>query len=192
MKKNKTAHIVVDMLYDFIDGSMACQNSHNAINKSIAFINSNPEQTVFYITDSHPASHCSFKENGGIWPTHCVTGTNGQKISQKYYTSIKEITQRPRQDNILKKGEDPAVEQYSGFEAISSTGQTLESILKENNTSEVYVSGIATEYCIKATVTDLKNAGFKVNLIKEALAYVEYDGHIKTLGDLKKDGIIMV
>lgn len=192
MKKNKTAHIVVDMLYDFIDGSMACQNSQNAIDKSIEFINSTPEQPVFYITDSHPASHCSFTKNGGIWPPHCVAGTKGQEIHQKYYTLVNEITQRPGLNNVLKKGEDPSLEQYSGFEAISPTGQTLKSILRENSNGEIYVSGIATEYCINATVTDLKNAGFKVNLIKDALAYVEYEGHLETLEKLKDNGINII
>lgn len=192
MKKNKSAHIVVDMLYDFIDGSMACKNSQNAVDNSIAFINNNPEQPVFYIADSHPASHCSFKENGGIWPAHCVAGTKGQEIHQKYYTLVNKAAQRPGQNNTLKKGEDPALEQYSGFEAILPTGQTLESTLKEHSNSEVYVSGIATEYCINATVTDLKNAGFKVNLIKDAIAYVDYNDHLETLEKLKKIGINIV
>ncbi|MFA6770020.1 MAG: isochorismatase family protein [Bacteroidales bacterium] len=192
VKQNKTAHLVVDMLYDFIDGSMACHNSQNAVNKSIEFINNNPGQPVFYITDSHPASHCSFKENGGIWPAHCVKGTKGQEIHEKYYKSVIEVAQRPRQNNTLKKGEDPTFEQYSGFEAVLPTGQTLESILRENSNGEIYISGIATEYCINATATDLKNAGFKVTLIKDALAYVDYNGHLKALEGLKKSGINVV
>lgn len=192
IQQNKNAHIVVDMLYDFIDGSMACHNSHNAVDNSIEFINRNPEQVIFYITDAHPASHCSFKENGGIWPSHCVKGTKGQEIDQKFYKFVKNQNQRPNKSNILKKGEDQALEQYSGFEALSSTGQTLESILKENSNGEIYVSGIATEYCINATVTDLNNAGFKVTLLKDALAYVDYDGHLKTLEQLKKSGINII
>lgn len=189
MKQNKRAHVVVDMLYDFIDGSMACHNSQSAVDKSIAFINKDPNLAVFYIADSHPSNHCSFIENGGIWPAHCVVGTKGQEIHQKYYQLVQEAAQRPLQNNILKKGENPAFEQYSGFEAISPLGQTLESILRENSNGQVSISGIATEYCINATATDLKNAGFKVTIIKDALAYVDYDGHLKTLDNLKEIGI---
>ncbi len=189
MKQNKTAHIVVDMLYDFIEGSMACHNSQSAVNNSVAFINKNPNQPVFYIADAHPASHCSFKENGGIWPSHCVIGTKGQEIDKRFYNLVKETSQQPGENNILKKGDDPAFEQYSGFEAISNKGQTLESILKENSNGEIYISGIATEYCINATATDLQKAGFKVTLIENALAYVEYNEHLKTVERLKADGI---
>lgn len=192
MKQNKKAHIVVDMLYDFIEGSMACHNSHNAVDKSIEFINSNPEQLLFYITDSHPASHCSFKENGGIWPAHCVKGTKGEKIDKKFYNLVNNRSQRPSEANTLKKGEEPSLEQYSGFEALTSSGQTLESVLKEKSNGEIYVSGIATEYCINATVEDLKNAGFKVNLIEDALAYVDYNDHKKTLKKLKESGVNII
>ena len=188
---NNKAHIVVDMLYDFIDGSMACHNSQNAVRESIRFINSNPGQQVFYITDSHPANHCSFIENGGIWPAHCVKGTRGQQIHQSYFTQVTDHCNRPCDANTLAKGEDPKQEQYSGFEAKDRAGKTLEEFLRDKGVQEVIVSGIATEYCINATVSDLSDAGFKVSLVQEALAYVDRHGHEETLIKLQKNGITM-
>lgn len=192
MKMNNKAHIVVDMLYDFIDGSMACHNSANAVENSILFINSNPGIPVYYITDSHPANHCSFKENGGIWPAHCVKGTHGQKIHEAYYQKVENKSNSPCLINTLLKGEDPAKEQYSGFEAIGNAGETLKDYLLQKEVQTVYVSGIATEYCINETVTDLQKAGFKVILISKALAYVNETGHKETLEKLKDSGIEII
>lgn len=183
---NHKAHIVVDMLYDFIDGSMACHNASEALKHSIEFINNNPEIIVFYVTDSHPADHCSFIENGGEWPSHCVKETKGEKIHDNYFSMVVRNSNRPSTENTLRKGENKETEQYSGIEGKNQDGKSLETILREQNISEVFVSGVATEYCIRETVTDLHKSGFKVNLLEKALAYVHPDGHKKTIEELNK------
>lgn len=192
MEMNRVAHVVVDMLYDFIDGSLACLNSEEAVDKSVQFINDNPNQKVLYIADAHPANHCSFKEQGGIWPPHCVAGAKGGEIHQSFYQKIEEESNRPSGSNTLKKGEDPNQEQYSGYEASSSDGLVLKEYLDKNGIKEVFISGIATEYCIKATALDLVEAGFKVNLIEDALAYVDAEGHRTTLPFLEEKGVKII
>jgi nicotinamidase-related amidase len=174
------------MLYDFIDGSMACHNAKEALDHSIKFINGNPHIKVFYVTDSHPADHCSFIKNGGEWPSHCVKGTKGQKIHDHYYSLVESHHNRPSADNTLLKGEEREHEQYSGIEGKNQEGKSLDTILKEQDITEVFVSGVATEYCIRETVTDLHKYGFKVNLLEKALAYVHPDGHRKTIEELDK------
>ena len=185
-KKNNIAHIVVDMLYDFIDGSLACSNAQDAVKESVKFINDNPLHLVVYICDSHPEKHCSFAENGGIWPPHCVAGTKGAQVHESFYSQITRSDARPSLNNILRKGEDPNFEQYSGFQAITGKGETLLNYLQGNDAENVFVSGIATEFCVNETVKDLINAGFKVTVIEKALAYVDYNGHKKTLDDFRK------
>lgn len=187
-----SAHIVVDMLYDFIDGTMACQNSFEAVKESIEYIKTNREQQIFYIADNHPANHCSFKEFGGIWPPHCVAGTHGQAIHQSYYTQVELEANRPNPSNTLTKGENPNEEQYSGFEAKSGEGKSLEEYLKERGVEEVVLTGIATEYCINATANDLHSAGFKVSIYEKGLAYVDQKEHFETLKKLKKTGIALI
>jgi nicotinamidase-related amidase len=184
--RNHKAHIVVDMLYDFIDGTMACHNAFEALNQSIKFINENPEIRVLYVTDSHPEDHCSFIEYGGKWPSHCVKGTRGQKIHDNYSSMVVKAQNRPSTSNTLRKGENKELEQYSGIDGKNQQGKRLETILKEQEIIEVFVSGVATEYCIRETVTDLHKYGFKVNLLNRALAYVDPDGHKKTIEELKK------
>jgi nicotinamidase-related amidase len=187
------SHVVVDMLYDFIDGTMACENAKEAVKASICYINANPIQKVFYVCDCHPADHSSFKENGGQWPAHCVEGTHGAEI-HKAYGKIVNAKNRPEAGrNIFLKGRDTNKEQYSGFEGIDAQGKTLDSALTEANGGSkgtVSISGIATEFCIKETCLDLLKAGYKVILLTDALGYVDKANHYKTIEELQEKGIV--
>ncbi len=191
-----SALVVVDMLYDFIDGSLACQNADNAVKKTIGFIDSQTKGQggedheildtfpILFIRDHHPADHSSFKEQGGIWPPHCVAGTRGGDIHEDLMPYV-------REELTFDKGCDKAVEQYSGFEGMNNAGQSLGEILELLDTTDVYVCGIATEYCVRNTCEDLMKAGYKVRLLKDCLAYVDHDGHLKALDEMSKEGIII-
>lgn len=72
---------------------------------------------------------------------------------------------------------------------MNSAGQTLGEILELLDTTDVYVCGIATEYCVRNTCEDLLKAGFKVHLLKDCLAYVDSEGHLKSLKDMGEEGI---
>jgi nicotinamidase-related amidase len=188
------ALVVVDMLYDFIDGSLACQNSEEAVRQTIRFIDSQTAGQggeeheildtfpILFIRDHHPADHSSFKEQGGIWPAHCVAGTHGGEIHQDLVPYVTE-------ELTFDKGCDKSVEQYSGFEGINCAGQSLGEILDLLDTTEVYVCGIATEYCVRNTCEDLKKAGFEVRLLKDCIGYVDLQGHIKALAEMETEGI---
>lgn len=192
MKNN--ALVVVDMLYDFIDGSLACQNAENAVKETLKYIDIQTKGQggeeheildtfpILFIRDHHPADHSSFVEFGGTWPSHCVAGTRGGEIHADLLPyACEELT--------FDKGCDKAVEQYSGFEGVNSVGQTLGEILELLDTTDVYVCGIATEYCVRNTCEDLLKAGFKVHLLKDCLAYVELEGHLKSLKEMAEEGI---
>lgn len=192
-----SALIIVDMLYDFIDGSMACLNAKEAVNSTADFIDSKTEPEsgeeddenaifgqfpILFICDHHPADHCSFIENGGPWPAHCVEGTRGGAIHDK-------LTPYVSEELTFYKGRDKDREQYSGWEGKNKAGQSVGEILDLLDINEVYVCGIATEYCVKATAEDMLKAGKKVTLIKDALAYVDSDGHLKALEEMRSEGI---
>jgi nicotinamidase-related amidase len=188
------ALVVVDMLYDFIDGSLACQNAAQAVAETLKFIDAQTRCQggedheildtfpILFIRDHHPADHSSFKEQGGIWPPHCVAGTRGGEIHEDLQPyACEELT--------FGKGCDKAKEQYSGFEGENEAGQSLGEILELLDTEEVYVCGIATEYCVRNTCEDLLKAGFKVRLLKECLAYVDHAGHLKALEEMAAKGV---
>ena len=182
------------MLYDFIDGSMACLHAEEAVAASLAFIQEKtgePQETeevirgafpILFVRDFHPADHCSFREQGGPWPPHCVQGTRGAEVHEAL---------APYMDEALTfyKGYRRDVEQYSGFEGINEAGQSLHDVLDIMDIKNVYVCGIATEYCVLNTCMDLKKAGFTVYLLKDCLAYVDYKGHLEALAQMSKDGI---
>ena len=185
---SKTAIIVVDMLYDFIDGSLACCHAQEAVKAAKSAIERSvvdePDYPVLFILDHHPSNHSSFKEFGGIWPAHCVMNTRGGEI----HDDLKPFV---RDDLCFYKGCEVTKEQYSGFEGVSDKGQSLNSCLQALGVKSVIVVGIATEYCVKATCMDLLINGFEVSVIADALAYVDIDGHLKTLEEFEKSGIIV-
>lgn len=196
MKKD-SATVVVDMLYDFIDGSLACIGGEEAVEETRKFLEKNLEgegdaaveildtKPVLFIRDHHPADHSSFRDFGGIWPAHCVAGTRGGEIHEKLLPFVNE-------DLTFDKGCDRAVEQYSGFDGRNPAGQPLGEVLSLMDIKTVYVCGIATEYCVRSTCEDLLKAGFKVQLLKDCLAYVNEEGHRKALEEMAAEGIELV
>ena len=186
--------VVVDMLYDFIDGSLACLNAENAVKATLAAIDSKTKGQggeaheildtfpILSIRDHHPADHSSFKDQGGIWPSHCVAGTRGSEIHQS-------LAPYASEELTFDKGCDRDTEQYSGFEAVNNAGQPLAEVLELLDTTDVYVCGIATEYCVRNTCEDLQKAGFKVHLLKDCIAYVDLQGHQKALAEMAAKGI---
>ena len=196
MTTKNSALVVVDMLYDFIDGSLACSNAEKAVAETLKYIDSQTRGQggedheildtfpILFIRDHHPADHSSFKEQGGIWPAHCVAGTHGGEIHE-------ELKPYAVEELIFDKGCDRGVEQYSGFEGINNAGQSLGEILGLLDTTDVYVCGIATEYCVRNTCEDLLKAGFRVHLLKDCIAYVDHEGHLKALKEMAEEGIII-
>ena len=189
-----SALAVVDMLYDFIDGSLACQNADNAVKATLAFIDSQTKGQggedneildtfpILFIRDHHPADHSSFTDQGGIWPAHCVAGTRGGEIH-------KDLLPYACEELTFDKGCDRETEQYSGFQGVNNAGQPLSEVLELLDTTDVYVCGIATEYCVRNTCEDLLKAGFKVHLLKDCVAYVDPEGHRKAIEEMAAKGI---
>ncbi|MBQ1618201.1 MAG: isochorismatase family protein [Bacteroidales bacterium] len=183
--KAVSAIVVVDELYDFIDGSLACHRSDTCVANSAALLAEaakDPSYPIIFVCDHHPANHCSFAEQGGPWPPHCVQGTRGGEIAD-------ELKQYVKAEYTFNKGEDPALEQYSGFEGRNSAGQTLDEMLKSLGVQEVTVIGIATEFCVRNTAEDLMKAGYKVTIPEDCLACVDYQGHVEAIEAMKAEGI---
>ena len=192
-----SALVVVDMLYDFIDGTMACQGAEGAIEGTLKAIDRLTADTeadesgihstypILFVRDHHPAHHCSFTEQGGPWPPHCVQNTHGAEVHESLQAYVKE-------DLTFFKGEDPAREQYSGFEGVNPAGQSLGEVLHLLEVKRVLVCGIATEYCVRNTAEDLLKDGFEVTVIQDALAWVDPQGHADALKAMAAEGIKLI
>ena len=191
---HNSALVVVDMLYDFIDGSLACSNADSAVAQTVKFIDRQTKGQggedheildtfpILFVRDHHPADHSSFTEHGGTWPAHCVAGTHGVDIHEA-------LAPYASEELTFDKGCDRNTEQYSGFEATNNAGQPLSEVLELLDTTDVYVCGIATEYCVRNTCEDLHKAGFKVHLLKDCLAYVDLQGHEEATAEMAAKGI---
>ena len=175
------ALVVVDMIYDFIDGSLACGGADAAIAATRRFMEGHPMPFLF-VRDHHPANHCSFAAQGGPWPPHCVQGTRGAQVHASLEAFVDE-------DLTFFKGENPNQEQYSGFEGLNPAGQSLGEVLQLLEVEQVLVCGIATEYCVRNTAEDLLKAGFQVTVLQDCLAWVDPDGHRTALEEMKAEGI---
>ncbi len=103
--------------------------------------------------DWHPPDHVSFEAQGGPWPPHCVQGTEGAAFHPDLAL--------PDDAVVVSKATAPEAEAYSGFE-----GTGLADILRALGVRRVFVGGLATDYCVKATVLDALREGFEVRLVE--------------------------
>lgn len=157
----KCSLIVVDLQNDFITGSLAVPGASQIIDRVNGYIKKFEKvgAEIFFTKDWHPITHCSFRENGGIWPTHCVQGSRGAE----FHPNLR-IPERAR---IIAKGTDPRKEAYSGFD-----DTPLEQELRRLGIAKVFICGVATEYCVRATVLDSLARGFETYLLEDAIAAV--------------------
>lgn len=180
--------LVVDCQYDFIDGSLACGHSEEAVKNIIRFINENQDMKVFYSADNHSSKHCSYAQNGGTWPTHCQAGTHGAEIHKSFYSDIINPEQRPNESTIYYKGENDALEEYSAFEAKNKQGSRICDVIGR----DVIVSGIASEFCVRESVVALLNSGRNIEIPESMLGWVDEANHHKNISELKTLGVRIV
>ena len=152
------ALIVVDIQNDFCPGgALAVANGDEIIsfvNGRIADFKKSGDLVV-YTSDAHTPDHSSFKAQGGIWPVHCVAGTDGAALHKDLKL----------EGPLFLKATTQSVDSYSGFGGHHSlTTESLESYLKRNKVTAVDVVGLALDYCVKATALSAKEAGFKTSV----------------------------
>lgn len=159
--------ICVDPQYDFIEGgSLGVDGAREAMNRLVEFIKAHYKEydLIIFTADWHLPSHCSFKDNGGIWPCHCVEYSQGAAIYQPLLDALDDVK---RDYDVLTKGCDEDHEEYSIFKNVISCS-FLKALNKTNEISIVDVAGIAGDYCVLQTIDDglreFPNATFNVLL----------------------------
>ena len=151
----KNILLIVDPQNDFITGTLPVEGAEERMKKLAEYIEArHAEYDYILITmDSHPEDHCSFKENGGIWPKHCVTWSNGWSVPDYLDKALK--TSRVA---CYHKGNVPNHEEYSIFNN-EEDGFVLANQLRELiEEGEIYVDicGIAGDYCVLETLKGLR------------------------------------
>lgn len=141
----------VDVQNDFITGSLAVNEGDQVVTplNNVAKAVRQSGGQVVYTRDWHPAETPHFAEFGGQWPVHCVAGTEGADFHPDLDVQSG--------DTIISKGIGQT-DDYSGWEGASDTSETLETIIKPRTPHEkvrVILGGLATDFCVKATVLDV-------------------------------------
>lgn len=156
------ALIVVDVQNDFCPGGTAAVEDGDAVARKMSDVALNfrsRDGRVFATQDWHPTDHRSFTDNGGIWPTHCVRGSQGAEFHKEL--------KLPIGSSIVRKGEDAESDAYSGFD-----GTSLDSHLERLSVKRVFVGGLSTEYAVQHTVYDALQKGYSAFVITDAISAV--------------------
>jgi len=173
------ALVVVDVQHDFLPGgALAVADGERIFEPINALV---PRFARVYATrDWHPPNHSSFGDAGGPWPIHCVADTHGAAFDERF--------DRRGVDVVIDKGTVAETDGYSGFAATS-----LEQDLKDNGVKRVFVAGLATDYCVKATALDAKAAGLDVVVLSDAAAAVNVDhgDEKRALEELREAGVVV-
>jgi nicotinamidase/pyrazinamidase len=172
--------IVVDVQNDFCSGGALAVPDGDAV---IEPINRLMQEIPFVVAtrDWHPPDHASFAAQGGPWPVHCVRETGGAELHPKLDTS--------QIDAVLDAGQGHDDEGYSGFEKTQ-----LERLLRESGVDTVHVTGLALDYCVRATALDARRAGFDVVLHRDATRAInaQEGDEERTLEELREAGVEVV
>lgn len=158
----KNILLIVDPQNDFITGSLAVEGAEERMMKLAQHIREKGHKydAIWVTRDSHSKSHCSFKENGGIWNPHCILGTKGWSIPNYLGEALLLYSDYSGKSVIYyDKGTDINKEEYSIFEN-KINGFVLYKQIRELNKKgeefDISVCGIAGDYCVLETIKGLR------------------------------------
>jgi nicotinamidase/pyrazinamidase len=160
--------LVVDVQNDFCPGGSLAVSGGDEI---IPVINRYIEifrrlgAPIFASRDWHPPVTSHFKPYGGLWPPHCVQGTEGAR----FHPSLR----LPEDVIILSKGMDPEKDDYSTFHAVTEAGLFLDEYLRKEGVRRVYLCGLATDYCVRQSSLAALEAGYDVTVLRDAVRGVD-------------------
>lgn len=190
------ALLLIDIQNDFLPGGALAVPEGDAI---IPIVNKLQDQfgLVVATQDWHPENHKSFASNHAgkstfdviklqgleqvLWPDHCLQGTNGGAFSEAVDMRKVEV--------IFRKGMNPQIDSYSGFYDnghLKSTG--MADYLRSKEVTEVYLAGLAADYCVYFTVKDALQEGFKAFIIEDATRAISPEGFERAKADIESKG----
>ncbi len=180
------ALLIVDIQNDFCPGgALAVPNGDTVVpivNKLIDRFD-----VVIQTQDWHPAGHSSFASSHEeknpyetievyygtqiLWPDHCVQGTEGADFHPDLNTKKTQV--------IIRKGFRKAIDSYSTFfENDQKTTTGLTGYLKQRRITDLYIVGLATDFCVKWSVLDGIDEGFTMHVVEDAVQGIDLEGSL--------------
>lgn len=157
------ALIIVDVQNDFLPGgSLAVPDGDAVIGVLNHYIALFQQQALPIVAsrDWHPAGHCSFETQGGIWPPHCIQQSHGAEFAS--------ALQLPTETQVISKATHQQQDAYSGFQ-----GTELDSMLRRQQVRRLFIGGLATDYCVLNTVKDALAHDYEVYVLTDAVRAVD-------------------
>ena len=192
---SKSVLLVVDVQNCFLPGGTLAVDRGDEI---ISIINSLGQKfkNVIFTQDWHTPNHASFASshpgkkpfetvelsygNQILWPDHCIQGTDDAKLA----TSLN----IPHAQLIIRKGYHNEIDSYSTFVAADGKTKTgLTSYLQERGLNDVYVCGLATDFCVSWSAIDARRAGLEVSVIEDACRGINLNGSLDAAWDSMKE-----
>jgi len=174
-----SALLIIDMQRDFCSGGAlpvpGCDDIVPIINEYIELFQG---RKVIASRDWHPPNHISFKSRGGPWPPHCIQGTKGAE----FHPNLK----LPRDTIVISKAYLPDKEAYSAFD-----GTELHYVLSKLGIRRLFVTGVATEYCVKETVIDALKLGYEVVVLEDAIRGISLKGSEEAITEMLMNGAVL-
>lgn len=192
------ALLIIDLQYDFLPGgSLAVPEGDQVISPINTIVDL--FDCVVLTQDWHPSDHSSFASNNPgkkpydvitmnygeqvLWPDHCVQGTKGAEIHHELKTSKAQI--------IIRKGFRSKVDSYSAFyENDHKTATGLDGYLKVRKANELFLCGLAADFCVKWSALDAVQKGYKVHVISDAVKGIDIDSSVaEAIAEMKDAGV---
>jgi nicotinamidase/pyrazinamidase len=190
--------IVVDVQNDFLPGGgLAVKDGHEVVPVINALAGG--FANVVITQDWHPPAHVSFASSHTgkapfdsialsygpqvLWPEHCVQGSRGAELAQDLAI--------PQAQLVIRKGFHKAIDSYSAFlEADRKTSTGLAAYLQARGLKQVFVTGLATDFCVAWTALDAVAAGFETFVIEDACRGIDAQGSLaKAWSDMASAGV---
>lgn len=162
------ALIVVDVQNDFCPGGSLAVPEGDAVVPVLNEYMSRAADAgvpIFASRDWHPEHTRHFAAEGGPWPPHCVQGTPGAEFHPEL--------RLPEGVAIVSKGMSTEDQGYSALEAVLPDGQSLLEALRARGVEHIYIGGLATDYCVRATTLDALKDGFTTSVLVDASRAVD-------------------
>jgi len=165
-----SALVIVDVQNDFCPGGSLAVAGGDEV---VPIMNRYAEafaaagRLVIADRDYHPGRTTHFVQFGGAWPPHCVQGTYGAE----YHPGLV----LPPETVHVVKGMGAEEDAYSVFQGRDTTGQSFEALLADYGIRKLYVGGLATDYCVRATVLDALKAGLEVVVVADGVRAVNVE-----------------
>jgi nicotinamidase/pyrazinamidase len=179
------ALILVDIQNDFCPGGALAVAEGDAV---VAVVNRLMPHFPLVVStlDWHPANHISFREQGGPWPPHCVQNTFGAELHPALNTQYINHT--------FRKASTAERDAYSEFDGLDDRHRSLDEFLKSRGVKRVYLAGLATDYCVRATTLDALRLGYETYVVTDGVraVNVEPNDGVKALAEMQAQGAHLI